>query len=163
MRTDQEIVDRMKAVQKVDFFGVRQEELLCRLPFERARPFLKEEVISTDWTSYIRNRDEKTIQAEMLSYLSFAWDKANNRRGLSVARSLDYMNSWLWLLGRDEAAEQILSYTMYSKPELRAICEEFGWNWRQWDDGKWTSEESEEGSAPPETVPALAAHHEKVH
>ena len=68
------------------------------------------------------------------------------------------MRAWLWLLGRTAAAEKLsLGHDMYGKPQLRAICEEFGWDWKQWDDGSWTSVEMDPGDPPPESVEALAA------
>ena len=87
--------------------------------------------------------------------MAFAWEKANHRRGISAGRSLDHMSAWLWLLGHDEAADAMLDHDHYGKPRLRAICEAFGWDWRQWDDGRWTNEEQADGLAPPEHVAPL--------
>ena len=96
-------------------------------------------------------RDEDSVKTEMLDYMPFAWTKANERKSLSAERSLEHMSAWLWLIGRDSAAIQISKYHQYGKPQLRAICEAFGWDWRQWDDGRWTEHEMEEGEPPPKT------------
>ena len=95
------------------------------------------------------------VKGDMFAYLPFAWDKANHCLGLSAARSMEHMSSWLWLLGHDRASEQVLEYDLYGKPWLRAVCEAFGWDWRQWDDGCWKDCEEEEGSPPPEKVEPL--------
>ena len=70
----------------------------------------------------------------MQKYMDFAWDKANSRRGLSAGRSLSHMSAWLWLMGESTAADEIMdNHYNYGKPWLRAICEAFGWDWREWD------------------------------
>ena len=156
MRTDQEILDRIKTVSERDLFGTRQEELIMHLSFEAAKPFLKEDVTKEAWEAEDRRKlDDESIKAEMLDYMPFAWEKANSRRGLSAMRSLDHMAEWLWLLGHDTSANRVLSYNRYGKGRLRAICEAFGWDWKQWDDGRWTDTEEADGDPPPETVDPL--------
>ena len=153
MRTDQEILARAEAVKDHDWLGTQTWELVSRLPFDLAKSFLTDSAKEKDWPP--AKRDADTIKAEMLDYMRFAWDKANNRRGISAGRSLDHMSAWLWLLGHDEAADAILDYDHYGKPWLRAICEAFEWDWRKWDDGRWSNSEERSGLAPPESVPAL--------
>lgn len=153
MRTDEEIVARAKAIAAHDWMGTQGVDLIQRLPLEKARPLLKDDADIKEWT--VLPRDEATVKNEMLNYMPFAWDKANNRRGISASRSLEHMSVWLWLLGHDEAAEAVLEYDHYGKPWLRAICEAFGWDWRQWDDGHWTNDEQIEGVSAPEHVPPL--------
>lgn len=156
MRSDEEIVQRLREVASNgrDWMGVEQGDLVMRLPFEAAKPFLKETATAESWGK-AKPRDETGIKAEMLDYMPFAWDKANNRRGLSADRSISHMNAWLWLMGWDAAAKQMEDddlYNCYGKPQLRAICEAFGWDWKQWDDGKWTSMEADYGDDPPDKV-----------
>lgn len=52
------------------------------------------------------------------------------------------------MLGEDQAVKKLDSYELYGKPQLRAICEHFGWDWTQWDDGIWRNSESDEGVGP---------------
>lgn len=155
MKSDHEIIERIKAVEQDDWMGTQRSDLIQRLEFEAAKSFLKQEAKQEDWK--VRPRDKDFIKAEMLEYMPFAWDRANDRRGLSAARSLDHMSAWLFLLGMDKAADAILEYYQYGKPQLRAICEHFGWDWLQWDDGRWTNSEMSDGEAPPEAVSPLAA------
>ena len=49
MRTDQEIIDRINARKEADFFGFELTDLLIRLPFELAKPFLNPDVKGDDW------------------------------------------------------------------------------------------------------------------
>lgn len=151
MRTDQEILERIESVRERDWIGTQTGDLVSRLPFDAAKRFLKEGTTSAEWGEPAP-RDPEAVKAEMLSYMPFAWEKANNNRGISASRSLDHMSAWLWLLGHDKAADQILHYDRYGKPWLRAICEAFEWDWRQWDDGRWTTDEMSDGSGPPESV-----------
>ena len=106
-----------------------------------------------NWTQLAR--DDDAVKERMRRYMDFAWEKANHRRGLSAGRSITQMSAWLWLLGRDAAAEQIRDYDQSGKPRLRAICEAFGWDWKQWDDGEWSNDEAAAGTPPPAEVEAL--------
>lgn len=154
-RTDAEIFARLKEIEPIDWIGTERGDLLSRLAFDDVRQFLNDDMTSEQWAETKRGRDEEAVKAEMLNYMAFAWEKANNCRGLSAGRSLNHMSAWLWLLGHDKAAEQIREYDLYGKPWLRAICEAFGWDWRQWDDGQWRNDESSDGHAPPESVAPL--------
>ena len=155
MRTDQEIIERTKEIKSRDWMGTMTGDLVSRLSFDAAKQFLRDDATEADWGDP-KPRDHEAIKAEILDYMPFAWDKANNNRGISAGRSLDHMSAWLWLLGRNKAADEVLHYDMYGKPQLRAICEEFGWDWEEWDDGRWTNDECSDGTTPPETVKALS-------
>ena len=148
MRTTKEIVERFKARRAQDFMGFEISEYLPFMPFKDAKPFLKDEVTEKEWGE-VKPRDAESVKAVMLDYMPFAWEKANNRRGISAWRSLAHMQAWLWLIGEsDEVIEALAYYSKYGKPELRAICERYGWDWKQWDDGRWTDRETEDGGPP---------------
>ena len=98
-RTDEEILARIEAVKADDWIGAQTSDLIVRLPFEKARPYLKPEAKAEDWK--IAPRDRDALLAEMLDYMTFAWDKANNGRGLSAGRSMDHYSAWTWLAGDD--------------------------------------------------------------
>ena len=162
MRTDEEILAKMKAVEADDFFGSIREDLIEFLPFEHAKPFLKDGVTAEQWAPAIKQRDRDTVIGLIRGYMNFAWDKANNGRGLSANRSLNHMQAWLWMLGEDEAADALFAeYELYGKPQLRAICEHFGIDWRALDDGRWANDECGDGvpadDAPAVTLPWRAA------
>jgi len=153
VRTDAEILARIDAVGATDWSGAEQGDLIAVLPFDAAQPWLKDGVTAEEWEP--GSRDHDAVLASMLDYMEFAWNKANGCRRLSASRSLDHMSAWLWLLGWDAAADQIRTYSHYGKPQLRAICEAFGWDWREWDNGRWQNFEDDPGLAAPESVPPL--------
>jgi hypothetical protein len=152
-RNTADIITRIEALEAdiTDFFGFQKGDLIGYLPFEDAKRWLKDTAKPEDWTPTVNTPE--AIKQDMLDYMSFAWDKANNRRGLSAGRSLDHMKAWLWLLGEDEAwveAVKLSEYSHYGKPQLRAICKRFGWDWTQWDDGRWSNSESGDDRTPEE-------------
>lgn len=49
MRTDEEIIARIAEVDKRDFFGFETSDLVVRLPFEKAKPFLKDDAKAEEW------------------------------------------------------------------------------------------------------------------
>lgn len=152
-RTDEEILAKVKDVENSDVFGVIRTDLLSRLPFEEAKSFL--EVDMTEESYQPLNRDADSLLEEMHKYMEFAWTKANHARGLSAGRSIDHYYAWLWLLGEDEAAEGILDYRYYGKPQLRAICERYGWDWKTWDDGVWRNSSIFESGESASSIPNL--------
>ena len=131
MRTDQEIIARIEAIKRRDFFGFETPDLIVRLPFESARPYLVPEAKAEEWE--IVPRDREYLLDEMLKYMPFAWDKANNCRGISAGRSMSHFSSWIWLAGDDLG--DLNKYNHYGKNNLVKICEFYGWDSKQWDDG----------------------------
>lgn len=152
MRTDEQIIAHITKLEDSDFLGFIRIDLLAYLPFEAAKQFLKEEATGDDWK--VLPRDRESIVAQIKDYMSFAWGKANDCRGLSAGRSLNHMQAWLWMLGEEDAAKSLDDYELYGKPQLRAICEHFGWDWSQWDDGHWKNNEDGYG-APPDAIPPV--------
>lgn len=142
MRTFDEIVSRCKAVESDDWMGTQRGDLIAYLPFDHAKPFLKEGASAVDWKP--REISDAAVLAELKGYMDFAWGKANDCRGLSAGRSLDHMKAWLWLLGDDAMAVAIEDYSHYGKPQLRAICEKYEITWRPLDDGMWRNNEDED-------------------
>ena len=131
MRTDEEILSRIESVTDSDWLGTQRNDLINRLPFISAKQFLVEGVTESEWVPLSRDRD--TVLAEMLEYMPFAWGKANNERGISAGRSMDHYTSWSWLLGDDFG--DLSRYQYYGKDNLVRICEKYGWDHSQWDDG----------------------------
>jgi hypothetical protein len=134
MRTNDEILARIKQLEGDDYLGFETTDLIFRLPFEQARPYLKEGTPSDQWEPVTQSPEELIVD-----YLPFAWDKANDQRGISASRSVSHMRSWLWLGGHDEAAEALSDlYECYGKPCLVMVSEMFGFDWKKEDDGGWT-------------------------
>ena len=129
-KTQQEILNRMKEVEKDDFFGHQRRDLLSYLDFENAKPFLKEGVTASDWE--IESRTPKEV---MVDYMPFAWEKANDKRVRSASRSMEHYMTWLWLDGDETLYKTLDDYEFYGKPQLIEICKYLGVDHLQWDDG----------------------------
>jgi len=135
-RTQQEILDRIKKISEDDFFGFQTGGLINFLTFDNAKKWLKEGVNSEEW-----EQDTDPIKC-IKDYMPFAWDKANNCRGLSASRSIEHMKAWLWLDGKDDLVGQMDDlYQYYGKPCLRVICEEYGIDWKSLDNNEWVNNE----------------------
>lgn len=131
IRTDEEILLRIIERKEKDFFGFEISDLIQRLPFEKAKSFLKPETKDSYWTPLPRDRE--SVLKEMLDYMPFAWDKANNCRGLSAGRTMSHYMAWTWLIGDDLG--DLTTYQYYGKDHLVLICKHYGLDASQWDDG----------------------------
>jgi hypothetical protein len=139
-RTQEEIVARIREIQPVDFFGWEATDLLAYLSFELAKPFLKDDATAEEWAEADKPFTRESVVAEIVEYMPFAWDKANDQRGISANRSISHMRAWTWLLndGTYEKMEA-LEYQHYRKEKLISFCESMGLDWKQWYDGERTN------------------------
>lgn len=134
VRTDDEIIERIKFVKESgrDWLWFETSDLVVCLPFEKAEPFLKPGAVDEgSWTQQDRSRD--AVLSVMQKYMPFAWEKANGFRGISAGRSMSHYMAWTWLAGDDLG--DLTEYEFYGKDNLRRICDHYGWNADQWDDG----------------------------
>ena len=138
-RTQEEIVAEIKRLQASpgeDFFGFRASDLVEYLEFENAKPFLKDGVTEQDWIDAVGHL---TPEMAIEDYMPFAWDKANNCRGLSANRSLMHMQAWLWLMNTEESNKLVETmfdnYRFYGKEKLVEICKFLEIDCSEWDDG----------------------------
>ena len=122
MRTDEEIIERIKAQEPQDWLGFMNIDLIYRLPFELAKPYLKDGVTESDWQPKPRDRD--SLIAEMKDYMPFAIEKADSGRGISASRSMAHYASWVWLAGDDLG--DLNTYQDYGKSNLSKICRHYG-------------------------------------
>ena len=132
MKTQEEILKRIDEVAKYDTFGWQRNDLVDFLNFENAKPFLKDDITAEKWEEVKEKRSPKEI---MCDYMGFAWEKANDKRGISACRSLEHYKSWLWLDGDEEIWPTLDDYEYYGKPHLITICEYLGLDPSNWDDG----------------------------
>ncbi len=132
MKSQLEIKNRIKRIQEKDLFGFESSSLVDFLNYENAKEYLKPECTEDEWNKHYKRATKKNIKLEILDYMPFAWEKANNCRGVSANRSLMHMKAWFWLL--DEKLD-LKDYKWYGKPQLKKICEKFGWDWKQWHNG----------------------------
>lgn len=150
-RTPVEIVDKIKwldADSLRDWMGTMRSDLVNYLPFEFAKQWLKDGTTEEQWNETRRAASSGLDPLnEAKQYMPFAWEKANNCRGLSASRSLDHMAAWLWLAGADDfiIALKLEDYEYYGKEKLTAICAYLNLDATQWDDDRWVNDESSDG------------------
>ncbi len=144
-RTNSEIVARIKWLSEDmrDFFGAQTNDLLCFLPFADAKQFLNDDCTEEQFAEC----QETDVSNAACKYLPFAWEKANDCRGLSANRSVDHMAAYLWLAGFDQDAIDSWreDYHSYGKPQLVAASACFGFDWRAHDNGVWIDDEEGPG------------------
>lgn len=135
MKTQQEIVGRILERSENDVLGFETKEYYDFLDYAHAKPFLKPETTEGDWNRLSIYPSPGNLLVTMLEYMPFAWEKANDCRGISANRSIGHYEAWLWLMD-DGFLEQFntIEYEHYGKEKLIAICEKYGWEWKQWDD-----------------------------
>lgn len=128
MRTEKEIVEFYENRKGRDYLGTYAQELVTRLSFRNAKPYLTQDSTSKKWKPL--KRDKETILKEMSDYIEFAWGKAIGHRGISAGRSIQHFISWLFLLGDDvllKFAEDDSNYSYYGVPILRAISKKYNY------------------------------------
>ena len=143
-RSQDEIVARIKERQADDFLGFETNCYYPYLDFAHAKEFLKLEATEQAWVEGMKKL--KSPSDEIKKYMPFAWDKANNCRGISTNLSIEHMIAWLWLDGKDWLRKEYEEhYEYYGKPLLVKICEEYGINWKALDNNHWTNSEDGKG------------------
>lgn len=125
MRTQDEIVVRIR--EKRSMFGFDAEVLLPHLDFAHASEFVRPATSKDEWDQKYPITESAALDA-FRDYAEFAWGKAQDHRGLSAGRSVEKLEAWTWLLGRDDvlAASEAAPYPSYGCPKLKVICEAFG-------------------------------------
>lgn len=141
--SEQEVLDRYNERKDLDVFRFETGEYISFLPYRLVKELLNEDVTEKEWGTTKRELSEESLKEIMLEYMPFAWEKANNFRGISAFRSIMHYVAWLWMIGERELAEQIQDYQCYGKPQLVMICKKFGWDHTQWDDGVRKNSENE--------------------
>jgi hypothetical protein len=156
MKRTEEIVARMKAVKDHDWLGTIAGDLLNYLTFDAAKEHLNEGITAEQWAEYQKEVKPPLVQAA--EYLDFAWDKANNCRGISAGRSINHLNAWLWLAGLDDLVNQeFVHYNMYGKRQLVIASVICGVDWRKLDNGRWSNYEEGEGLGTEKLAEAIAS------
>ena len=130
MRTPEEIV----TYPHEDWLGFGRNALLSFLTFEQAKPWLKEgaDPMSADgtqhWDEATQPLTEASVMDTIREYMPFAWEKVEDHRGISAARSVLKMQAWVWLLGREDLVETCSDASLfdpYGAPILAALCKAF--------------------------------------
>ena len=129
-RTDEEILQRIKGIERLDWLGFKTQVLVVNLSFEAAKPFLKDEIAAEEWAE--DTSGVGTPAEEGAKYLPFAIGKIENERGISANRSVQKFAEWAWLDGEDDLAVQIdddQNYGWYGDRAVRLYAEHYGLPW----------------------------------
>lgn len=122
MRTHDEILAKIHEKQ-TEFLPWWFEILIEYLPLEIAQDFL----VDTPKIWEIRSLERADIVEQMANYMSFAWEKVDDHRGISAQRSVEKMGAWIWLLNEEnELVLENYPYLNYGAPKLSAVCKHFG-------------------------------------
>ena len=134
MKSAEKIKGKINAGFANDVFGIAFNDLVEALPFADAKGYLKDEFLMKDsaeaeWESS-RIKTDDDVKARMLDYLPFAWEKAEDQRGLSADRSIRHFAAWAWLIDNEfyEKIEDMYNnnYFPYGEPILAYISEKLG-------------------------------------
>lgn len=144
--TQDEILARINARQHDDPLGFEYHEYIMALEETHAERFLKPKDERGDDPWKPAYPDVESVRKTMEDYVDFAWEKANNCRGISANRSVQHYIAWAWLIGDTEFSAEIErmfdeEYRWYGKAILVAICEKYGWDWRARDNDRWVNDE----------------------
>jgi hypothetical protein len=140
-RTEAELAEQLSRVAKERaFLPFEFNDLVVCAPWPVAALYAKPEM-QANWVPQSRKRGD--VIARMAEYMPFAWQKANDCRGLSAMRSMMHFRAWTWLAGDDLPDALFEDYGFYGKDVLVRLCELYGWDHRQWDDGRRVNTESE--------------------
>lgn len=93
--TQEEILERIRAMEGIDVFGEYRPALISYLTFENAKPWLKDNVSEEEW----EQAGDKELREEVLHYLTWWGDKVEDGRGISVHRGRAQMINRLFLAG----------------------------------------------------------------
>lgn len=121
MRTLEEVTKRF--TESKSMFGFDREVLMDYLTYEQLKPHLKAEVKPEEVVAQPITREG--VMKALAEYLVFAWGKAGDHRGISASRSVEKLETWVWLLGDDKllADFKAAGYSNYGCPKLKLLSE----------------------------------------
>lgn len=127
-RSLEEIVVRCRENRGV--FGWGREAIVGFLPFKHAKEFLNPDATEEEWGKFSDRLSHESVVAEISKYMTFAWEKVEDHRGLSANRSIDKIGEWVWLLGSKYEslfkAFEDADYAQYGAPKLKVVCDALG-------------------------------------
>lgn len=138
--TQEQILAKIKATE--DFLGFEVSEYfraLAKETLENNRHLLNKDADLSNYETAFKTVED--VRKTAVNYVEFAWEKANNFRGISANRSIAHYRAWLWLMGEDPDVIMSAEYEHYGKEKLIQVCEFLGVDHTQYDDGVRLSRE----------------------
>lgn len=147
--TQEEILTRIAERKDDDILGFEWSEYVTFLDFDRAKPWLGEKTTREEWEKAQSKLDRETLLKRIADYMEFAWEKANNCRGISSNRSILHYIAWTWLAGDKDFSDELdnrysVNFEFYGKDILVLICDHYGLDAKKWDNGRRANNESED-------------------
>jgi epoxyqueuosine reductase QueG len=128
-KTYEQIVQKVRDLRdnREDILGFQTVDLVSMLPYSFAKEFLSGKVSEEEWKEPLPYEEDKIVE-QMREYMSFAWDKANNKKGISASRSMSHYTAWIFLLNDEDNFPNLLNYEYYGKENLAKICAFYGFS-----------------------------------
>jgi len=132
VRTDAEILARIRELETSDIFKWESNLLITFLPFALARPLLAERNVHHTDAWIDQDRSVGALIEKMRLFMDVALEMVINHRGTRTQRSVDYLHAWIWLMG-DEAMLAFMDdpdhFPQYGAPILKEICRRYDFHW----------------------------------
>lgn len=143
--TKEEILNQYMKYGSEDPCGFEWHQYVPYLDFELVRNTLKEGFTEEEFNKdFKKELKRESIIDEIKDYMGFAFDKANNCRGISSNRSIGHYIAWIFLAGDKGFSDEIRkefkeNYCYYGKQILKKICEFYKIDYSTLDDGVLTN------------------------
>lgn len=125
-RSDIEVLNRIKDIERFDVFRLQSLPLIKVLPFELATKFLPILCSQHDWNQH--SRVQRSILEKMRRHIARDWRHANLNHHCKMYKTLSRCASWLWLAGNEKIVIDLGKYKDCGKGELIKICNYYDWD-----------------------------------
>lgn len=136
MRSDEEILARIRKRSPFSSTGIEVEELIKALSYQAVATtgYLHPGTTEAQWNALRAAQTQvsaETLPALMAVVLTAAKSHVDARRDIGSARAAERAIALAWLAGRDDLADRLAGLYASSRGSLRvpvfvAVCEEFG-------------------------------------
>ena len=125
MIKQEEILNFMQETKDKDILGVMRNDCVECLDYDAAKEYLKDNITEEKW-SKIQVKSDKDLLKQIKEYLPFAWEKAQDKRGISASRSVQHFKTWVYIYGDKEFYDKITEmedadYVPYGIPILECV------------------------------------------
>jgi len=134
LRTSGEILARLGKFQADAFTKAQSAMLAMALPLEQAQGtgLVATTAVEAEWLR-VQLTSVEAVRSKISALLPEAWRDANECRGRSARRNMQYLAALIWLLGPefDEQAQVATeTFDYYGKAVLMTTSEDVGYDWQ---------------------------------